>query len=65
MEITQLEKELIQLAPSPIYIKQTMHEVKVNEVLAKQISKTLMKYPSSTLNAHRGTKPKVFYIRHD
>ena len=43
MEITQLEKELVRLAPSPIYIKQPSHNVKVNEVLAKQISKTLMK----------------------
>ena len=43
MEITQLEKELVKLAPSPIYIKQPSHNVKVNEVLAKQISKTLMK----------------------
>ena len=43
MEISKLEKELIQLAPAPIYIKQPSHNVKVNEVLAKQISKTLMK----------------------
>ena len=43
MEISKLEKELVQLAPSPIYIKQPTHNVSVNEVLAKQISKTLMK----------------------
>jgi hypothetical protein len=43
MEISKLEKELVLLAPSPIYIKQPKHTVKVNKFLAKQISKTLMK----------------------
>jgi len=31
------------MAPNPIYIKQTMHDVKVNQYLAKKIEKTLMK----------------------
>ena len=31
------------MTPSPIYIKQTMHDVKVNQYLAKKIEKTLMK----------------------
>ena len=31
------------MAPKPIYIKQTMHKVKVNEVLARSIERTLKK----------------------
>ena len=43
MEISKLEKELVLMAPRPIYIKQTMHKVKVNEVLARSIERTLKK----------------------
>ncbi len=41
--ISNLEKELVSMAPNPIYIQQTMHDVKVNQYLAKKIEKTLMK----------------------
>ena len=43
MEISKLEKELVLMSPKPIYIKQTMHKVKVNEVLARSIERTLKK----------------------
>lgn len=43
MEISKLEKELVLLDPSPIYIKQTEHSVKVNDFLAKKIERTLKK----------------------